>query len=477
MSVHYATTNSKSSLHWEKYNLFFGLKCYFCRRYYHIFKKSGKTSGGCKTPGEEYMDVNTILRTQYELKELELNSLLEVTQAINNNLSEESLYKIFNFTLRANLNIQKLALYVFNEEERGKGYWECKTNFGTEISFTNVMLNEHFLPISSITSIEDLKEPGFFDEFDIVIPVSHKNRMLSLVFLGGLQKEIEGQPTEIGTTFIQALSNIIIVAIENKKLARRQLVQEAMRKEMEIARQVQQFLFPKELPRQKDLQVEASYMPHHSVGGDYYDFIRLTANHFLLCVADVSGKGVPAAILMSNFQAALRTIVRQTMNLHEIISELNYQVMQSANGENFITFFVAIYDQEQHSLRYVNAGHIPPLIISADKRTHLLDKGTVMLGSFHPLPFLNEGVIHNIDDFTIFAYTDGLTETFNQQDEEYGVERLQQFLQKHSDLDLQDIHRALFKELDSFSGGDEHHDDITFLSAMVNTKLSKVVPQ
>ncbi|WKN33600.1 PP2C family protein-serine/threonine phosphatase [Porifericola rhodea] len=421
------------------------------------------------------MDVNTLLRTQYELKELELNSLLEVTQAINNNLSEDSLYKIFNFTLRANLNIQKLALYVLIEEEEAPDHWECKTNFGTEVSFTNIMLNEHFLPISQITKVEELKDPGFFDEFDIVIPVSHKNRMLSLVFLGGLQKEIEGQSAEIGTTFIQALSNIIIVAIENKKLARRQLAQEAIRKEMEIARQVQQFLFPKELPQQKGLQVEASYMPHHSVGGDYYDFIKLTDQHLLFCIADVSGKGMPAAILMSNFQAALRTIVRQTMNLNEIISELNYQVMQSANGENFITFFVAIYDQEEKVIRYVNAGHTPPLMIDAQKQAHLMDKGTVMLGSFHPLPFLNEGRVEGVDNFMLFAYTDGLTEAFNAQEEEFGIQRLQEFLIRYSDHDLRDIHKLLFKELEEFSGGSEYHDDITFLSVMVNTQHNQKI--
>ncbi|MDF9801229.1 sigma-B regulation protein RsbU (phosphoserine phosphatase) [Catalinimonas alkaloidigena] len=417
------------------------------------------------------MDVNTILRTQYELKELELNSLLEVTQAINNNLSEDSLYKIFNFTLRANLNIQKLALYVLMEEERDADRWECKTNFGTEISFTNIMLNEHFLPIKQITKVEELEDPGFFDEFDIVIPVSHKNSVLALVFLGGLQKEIDGQQTEIGTTFIQALSNIIIVAIENKKLARRQLAQEAMRKEMEIARQVQQFLFPKELPQHEGLQVEASYMPHHSVGGDYYDFIKLTANHSLFCIADVSGKGVPAAILMSNFQAALRTIVRQTMNLKEVIPELNYQVLQSANGENFITFFIAIYDQQAKQLRYVNAGHTPPMLINESKKIQLMDQGTVMLGSFHPLPFLNEGLLEDIDNFMLFAYTDGLTETFNQHDEEYGMERLEKFLVRHADLNLPDIHRYLFKELDEYSGGNEYHDDITFMSVMVNNKF------
>lgn len=416
------------------------------------------------------MEVNDI-KNQYELKELELNSLLEVTQAINNNLPEESLYKIYNFTLRANLNINKLALYVFDEQD---GNWECKANFGTDTDFTDHLLNAYFLSIKDIMQIRDLEQTGLFEEFDIVMPVSHKDRMLALVFVSGLQREIDGHATEISMTFIQALSNIIIVAIENKKLARKQLAQEAIRKEMEIARQVQQFLFPKDLPHQQGLQVEASYIPHHSVGGDYYDFIQLTAHHFLICVADVSGKGVPAALLMSNFQAALRTIVRQTINLSEIVSELNYQIVQSANGENYITFFVAIYDQEEHALRYINAGHIPPVLIDANHKSHLLDQGTVILGSFHPLPFLREGYIQNLDNFSFFAYTDGLTETFNEQDEEFGLERLQQYLVKNADKELKEIHHNLFRELDDFNGAQEYHDDITLLSLKVNTALLKV---
>ena len=419
------------------------------------------------------MHTEHLTEKQYELKELELNALLEVTQAINNNLSEDSLYKIFNFTLRANLNIKKLALYVLNEQDGRADRWECKTNFGTEINFARVMLNEHFLPIKEITYVRDLPDPGLFEEFDIAIPVTHKERMLALVFTSGLQKEDDATSDQTGTTFIQALSNIIIVAIENKKLARKQLAQEAVRKEMEIAQQVQQFLFPKDLPNEPGLQVEASYQPHHSVGGDYYDFLRLTPRCFLVCIADVSGKGVPAALLMSNFQAALRTIVRQTMNLKEIISELNYQVMQSANGENFITFFVAIYDQEARTLRYVNAGHIPPVLISPHHHAHLLEKGTVMLGSFQPLPFLNEGSIENLDAFMLFAYTDGLTETFNGQEEEFGTERLQAYLLQHADKDLPSLHHRLFRTLAEFRAGDRYDDDITFVSMKVNATLLK----
>ena len=419
------------------------------------------------------MPTEPLLEKQYELKELELNALLEVTQAINNNLAEESLYKIFNFTLRANLNIKKLALYVLSEQDGEADFWECKTNFGTEINFARVMLNEHFLPIHEITYVRDLPEPGLFEEFDIAIPVSHKERMLSLVFTSGLHKEDDAVADQTGTTFVQALSNIIIVAIENKKLARKQLAQEAVRKEMEIAQQVQQFLFPKDLPHGPGLQVEASYQPHHSVGGDYYDFLRLGAHHFLVCIADVSGKGVPAALLMSNFQAALRTIVRQTVDLKEIIFELNYQVMQSANGENFITFFVAIYDEQAHTLRYVNAGHIPPILMSPHHEAYLLEKGTVMLGSFQPLPFLSEGIIDNLESFMLFAYTDGLTEIFNEEGEEFGTDRLQQYLIQYADKDLASLHHRLFRTLAEFRAGEGYDDDITFISLKVDATQSQ----
>ncbi|MGB3850284.1 MAG: PP2C family protein-serine/threonine phosphatase [Tunicatimonas sp.] len=417
------------------------------------------------------MPIEALSANQYEIKELELNALLEVTQAINNNLPEESLYKIFNFTLRANLNIKRLALYVLNEREGRADLWECKTNFGTDINFSRVMLNEHFLPIRDVTYVCDLPDPGLFEEFDIALPVSHKGRMLALVFTSGLRKEKDVAPDQSGTTFVQALSNIIIVAIENKKLARQQLAQEAVRKEMEIAQQVQQFLFPKNLPHEPGLRVEASYQPHHSVGGDYYDFLRLSSGQFLVCIADVSGKGVPAALLMSNFQAALRTIVRQTTNLQEIIYELNYQVMQSANGENFITFFVAIYDQPARTLRYVNAGHIPPILISRQHPTQLLEQGSVMLGSFQPLPFLNEGKVEDLEDFLLFAYTDGLTEIFNEQGEEFGTNQLQVYLEQHANQELPTLHRQLFRTLVDFRVGETYDDDITFMSMKVNAAL------
>lgn len=402
------------------------------------------------------------LKAKFEIKELELNALLEITQAINNNLSEESLYKIYNFTLRSNLNIQKLALFVLDDD------WNCKVSFGTKKHFSKSCLLPAFKTIQDITHLKEFEECDF-TVFDLVIPVTHKGNTLALVFVGGLEKNENNYENEDGVKFIQALSNIIIVAIENKKLVRKQLQQESFRKELEIASDVQQFLFPDKLPDTDLLKVEASYLPHDIVGGDYYDYIPINKNQFLICVADVSGKGIPAALMMSNFQASLRTLLRQTPNLTDIIEALNFQVLENTKGEKFITFFAAIYDIRLKTMVYVNAGHNPPILIDKKNGLRLLEDGSTVLGAMHPLPFLNEGFITNLEDFLLFCYTDGLTETVNESQNEFGVDRLLEYFRRSDTYtkDLKVIHQDLIVGLDTFKGRNGYNDDITILSCRV----------
>jgi sigma-B regulation protein RsbU (phosphoserine phosphatase) len=402
------------------------------------------------------------LKAKFEIKELELNALLEITQAINSNLSEESLYKIYNFTLRSNLNIQKLALFVLDDE------WSCKVSFGTKKHFHKANLLPAFKTIQDITHLREFEQCDF-TVFDIIIPVTHKSTTLALVFVGGLEMDDQSYENEDGIKFIQALSNIIIVAIENKKLVRKQLEQESFRKELEIASDVQQFLFPDKLPNTDRLKVEASYLPHDMVGGDYYDYIPINKNQFLICVADVSGKGIPAALMMSNFQASLRTLLRQTPNLTDIIEALNFQVLENTKGEKFITFFAAIYDLRLKTMVYVNAGHNPPILIDKKNGLRLLEDGSTVLGAMHPLPFLNEGFVTDLDDFLLFCYTDGLTETRSEEGAEFGVEALLDYF--NQDLtytkELKTIHQDIIVALDNFKGKNGYNDDITILSCRV----------
>lgn len=403
------------------------------------------------------------LKSKFDIRELELNALLEVTQAINENVPESSLYKIYNFILRSNLNIRKLALFVLDET------WNCKVNFGTVTDFFSVDLPEVVLSVNEIKHVDE-QLPELFQEFSLIVPVAHKKVNIAMVFIGGLNKEDHAFEDEDGVKFIQALSNIILVAMENKKLASKELEQQALRKELEIASNVQQFLFPEKLPNTVRLKMEASYLPHDRVGGDYYDYIPINKNQFLLCVADVSGKGIPAALMMSNFQASLRTLLRQTPNLKDIVEALNFQVMENAKGEKFITFFGAIYDISLRTLVYVNAGHNPPILCIPDKGVQILEEGSTVLGAMHPLPFLNEGFISNLDDFLMFCYTDGLTETTNEQNKEYGSKALYDYFQKPETLmkSLQTIHQDIIVSLDHFKGTNSYHDDITMLSCRVS---------
>jgi phosphoserine phosphatase RsbU/P len=403
------------------------------------------------------MDTSTDFKKKFEKKELELNSLLEITRSINNNTQVDVLYRIYHFTLIGYLQQKKLALYVFDEN------WSCKVHFNTAQNYTSVPIDERFAGMKEVKKCAEFTLCKF-TEFDYAIPVVYNGVTKAMVFLGGISEEENGENTSETIKFIQAVSNIFIVAIENKKLVKRQIEQEAFRKELEIASDVQQFLFPTHLPNTDRLQIEASYLPHDVVGGDYYDYIPINKNQFLICVADVSGKGIPAALMMSNFQASLRTLVRQTPNLTEIVEALNFQVLDNAKGEKFITAFLAIYDINLRTLVYVNAGHNAPILWDKHNGIRLLEDGSTVLGAVHPLPFVHEGFIDDLKSFLLFSYTDGLIETLNEKENEFGAEKLISYFEKNHDKDLKTIHQDIIVDLDTFKGRNAYRDDITMLS-------------
>ena len=399
-------------------------------------------------------DLSGIEKKLY-LKELELTALTEVTQAINANLSEDQLYRIFHFTLISNLHIPKLALFVLDKD------WNCKVSYNTRLDYKSVSLSQKIREINRTTLLHDVEQE--FKEFNIVLPISHKSNVLAYVLVGGIENA-EQYLQSATIPFIQTLASIIIVAIENKKLVRRQLQQEALRKELEIARDVQSMLFPKKLPKNDQLTIRAFYLPHQSIGGDYYDYIALDKDRFIICIGDVSGKGVPAALLMSNVQACLRTLVRQTTDLKEIIHELNYCILNNAKGERFITFFIACCNLATREINYINAGHNPSILVSENHEVMLLEKGTTVLGAFNKLPFIEENTIAIPDKSIHFTYTDGLTETNNKEGEEFGLDNVKNIVSRNFSQDPDTLHELIRSKLDEYRGSESLADDITFLS-------------
>ncbi|WP_026462791.1 PP2C family protein-serine/threonine phosphatase [Adhaeribacter aquaticus] len=404
-------------------------------------------------PAVEDADV----KKELNLKKLELSALLEITQAINNNLPEYSLYKIYHFTLLAQLHINRLTLFVNDEE------WECKVCFGTQFNFNKLdALPDCITGLTEISYVSELGLDERWKEFELAIPVFQNGKILAFVLIGNSHAYY----SDIAAlAFVQTISNIIIVAMQNRKLARQRLAEEAIRNEIKIARDVQTMLFPKSLPNDKEVAVHASYIPHSSIGGDYYDLVEINDEEFLLCVADVSGKGVPASLLMSNFQAGLRTILRQTNDLVKVVTELNFLIYNNAIAEKFITCFLAIYNRETRELRYVNAGHNAPVILYEDNSCRLLTEGSTMLGIFEELPFISVTKLIVPNKAIVLCYTDGLTEVFNVEEDEYGLENTIKFLKNSRYLSLKKLHEELLEEIKTHNqGSTSFQDDITLLS-------------
>jgi len=393
---------------------------------------------------------------KYQRKELELKALLEITQAINENQPEAVLLNIFKFTCLVHLEIKSLILYVAKED-----FFEMKIAHGVKGKIPAELQLDQVIDRKDTGELQlELEEGYSFSELETYLPVYHKDKMLAILFLKRKSGEVE-----LDLDFTQAIANILVVALENKRFARRQLQQEVFNREVAIASHVQQMLFPAELPNTPEIKAKVTYFPHSMVGGDYYDLIRKGQEKVYFCIADVSGKGIAAALLMSNFQATLRTLLRSDADLEVIVHQLNYTLFENTKGERFITFFLGEYDFEKKRLRYVNAGHNPPILCwEKSHKSEQLEAGTTILGAFEELPFLEIGERDQLTNFTIHLYTDGLTESPNPQDEEFGEQRFQNFVQDNLSLDPEEFHKKFLLELEKFSQNVPLRDDLTLLS-------------
>jgi phosphoserine phosphatase RsbU/P len=291
-----------------------------------------------------------------KILKFKLDALLDITLSINANLPEGALFSKYEYILRHNLGIGKILIFKRSDK------WECILNGGFPAYFEKIDVESKLINITEI----EFEAPALgFEGVDIIIPVLNNNVHLAFVLIGDIEEEGEGMsPILKHLNFIQTISSIIIVATENIRLFRESLAQEAIKKELELAARMQQMLIPdnSKMPKDPGLIVNGFYYPHHEVGGDYYDCIRLSETKTGICIADVSGKGISAAMLMSNFQASLRALFSNEIRLETLVNKLNSIVVVNAAGEKFITFFVARYDHKTGILEYINAAHNPPVV-------------------------------------------------------------------------------------------------------------------
>ena len=402
-------------------------------------------------------DQNIVLNLQKQLftKNMEVNSLLEITQAINNNVSYGELFRIYEFILRAQLRLSKLVLIAQPEEQN---HWKVGSLHGLEFTLTDSVIDD-LRQAHDVLAVKEI-ESKQFRQFQHIIPVFNKGVALAYVLVEkGKVEEINKEELQ----FIETLTNVVVVAIENQKLFKQQLGQERMKREMELAGEIQRMLIPDVLPSQKGIQMASMYQPHSEVGGDYFDVFDINDNEIVFCIGDISGKGISAALLMSNFQANLRALVYQEPDLVQLINTLNERFTKITNSERFITFFIAKYNKQTHKMEYVSCGHNPTYIANVDK-VEPLTTGCTLLGMFDELPIVNLGETEVKEESLLFLYTDGIIDVVNDDDEHYEEERLEEFLHKNVKTSANDVSTNLMKEINEYRNENPYPDDVTYLA-------------
>ena len=249
-------------------------------------------------------------------------------------------------------------------------------------------------------------------------------------------------------------------------LFKKQIKQERLNKEMELAKDFQEALIPQESFKTNKYEINTYYRPHFNIGGDYIDYIKFSETKFAVVIADISGKGVAAALLMSNFQAMLQSLIFQYRDLETFVFALNQSVHRITKSDKFITFFVAEIDTEKREMRYINAGHFPPLLYSQEEIIEL-KKGSTVIGAFEKLPFINEGVVKLGHDAVLFCFTDGLVDLQNNDGEYFEEKRLKNFIINNKELTPEQFNEKLISTIDAFKQDKEFVDDIALLTTKI----------
>jgi sigma-B regulation protein RsbU (phosphoserine phosphatase) len=275
-----------------------------------------------------------------------------------------------------------------------------------------------------------------------------------------VQIEHHDQLGELGESFNRMTTSIgELIEVENKR--------RRLENEISIAREVQNQLFPSTLPSVPGVEIEAICKAARSVSGDYYDFIQLSPTHIAIAIADISGKGISAALLMASLQAALRSQLlvegSECLSMVELVSRLNKHLVRNTGDDRFATFFIAVYDSATRTLRYTNAGHLPAFLICKDASVQL-DKGGMVLGVEEDYAY-EEGSLTVKPDSLLIGYSDGLIEPENVYGEEFGIRRLQEAAIHVQGATPIMVAESLMAAAEEWAGTPEQADDMTVIVA------------
>lgn len=401
----------------------------------------------------------------------ELSILNEIAVAISSTMKVEEINKLIVAKCINRIGVEQGAVTLLKEDQseplktfvRVMDKKPDNIPYRLGMSLTGWMLkNQKPLLINDISS--DARFAGISLESGMIksilsVPLKVKNKMIGHI---SLFNKKDGDFTQEDLRLLSIIAIQSAQTIESARLYEEERKLVALEEDQKAARRIQQSLLPKENPIIKGMEIFGQTIPAKEVGGDYYDFIRIDDSHLGIVIADVVGKGTPAALLMSNLQATLRSEALADRGVKDTVGRVNFTLSKFMDMGKFISLFYGVLDIQNRTFAYTNAGHNYPFLLGKDDNVRKLEKGGVVLGTFSDFNYEEETVQLKPADLMLL-YTDGITEATNDKDEMFEEDRLLELLKGNRKSSAKEISQKIVDEVVSFQGGLPQSDDLTLV--------------
>jgi sigma-B regulation protein RsbU (phosphoserine phosphatase) len=426
--------------------------------------------------------VRELLTTQEQQRQItQLSLLFEATRLLNSTLDLSELLDLILKIARQETDADRGSVFLVDHQTKelwtivasGLENQEIRLPFGAGVAGKVAESGE-------VINVADAYELPFFQpSFDqktgyrtrslLCLPVKHHSgEVVGVIQL--LNKKEAPQFSKDDEEFLVKLSGHIAIAMENARLHRDALVKQRLEKELALARSIQRSLLPDAPPVVPGYELAVLNEPCYEVGGDYYDFLTLGPQSLLLVIADVEGKGVGSALVMSNLQATLRALVMHLHSLEVLALSLNEMMYNDTKSEKYLSCFLGLVDTRRGGLHYINCGHCPPILVSGKTGEYmLLEEGGTVVGLF-PTAEYRRGSVNLNDGDVLICCTDGILEACDIQEQEYGKERLAACVAHNRGKNAQGIVDAVLEDVNRFSMHSKYGDDKVLMIMKVTTE-------
>jgi sigma-B regulation protein RsbU (phosphoserine phosphatase) len=412
---------------------------------------------------------NSYLFSKLKKKTLETETLLEVEKSLSSTLNLNGLLELILDSLLKVVKYDAVVIFLVDKRKqeiehiKARGFDpalepDLQLKVGEGLAGWSAKTRESLI-------VPNVKEDSRYIEARVetksamAVPIVSQDRIIGVF---SLESDEPNAYTEDDLEFLQAFASLAAVSLERARQHEEILEKRKLEEELSIAKRIQQSFLPREKPQLPGFDISGINIPSEQVGGDYYDFIPIIPNQIGIVIGDVSGKGIPAALIMAFLRASLIAEIRNNYAIRSIMSKVNNLLFESTAADIYVTAVYGVLDTKNRIFTFTNAGHNAPILRRTDGEMTYLTEGGIALGMFENSKYEERPLGLSPGEVVVF-YTDGVTEAKNEKEEEFGTRRLKQVIDDSHQLSASQIQENIYKAVEDFTSILHQEDDLTMV--------------